>query len=60
MFYRLGRLLQFTGMVILPLAIAANLAPERPIDLKTSLTLSGIGIAVFFVGWLVQQAGRKR
>ena len=59
MFYRLGRLLQITGMVILPLAIVANLAPERPIDLKTSLTLSGIGIVVFFVGWLVQQAGRK-
>ena len=60
MLYRIGRLMQATGMVMLPLAVVANLAPEHPIDLKTSLTLSGIGIAVFFVGWLVQQAGRRR
>ncbi len=59
MLYRLGRLMQVTGMVILPLAIVANLAPEHAIDLKTSLTLSGIGVVVFFVGWLIQQAGRK-
>ena len=61
MLYRLGRLLQVTGMVVLPLAIVANLDPDprRAIDLKTSLTLSGIGVTIFFVGWLIQQAGRK-
>ena len=59
MLYRLGRLLQVIGMILLPLAIVANLAPKDAIDLKTSLTLSGIGVVVFFVGWLVQQAGRK-
>jgi len=60
MLYRLGRALQLAGMIILPLAIVAQIAPERAIDLKTSLTLSGIGVVVFFVGWLIQQGGRRR
>ena len=60
MLYRIGRLMQLVGMITLPLAVAAHLAPERPLDLKTTLTLSGIGIAVFFAGWLIQQWGRPR
>lgn len=58
MLYRLGRLLQLAGMIMLPLAIAGNLAPENPLELRTSLMLSGIGIVVFIVGWLIQQAGK--
>lgn len=60
MLYRLGRVLQVIGMILLPLAIAAQIAPERAIDLKTSLTLSGIGVLIFFVGWLIQHAGRRK
>ena len=60
MLYRLGRALQVAGMIILPLAIVAQIAPERAIDLKTSLTLSGVGVLVFFLGWLIQQAGKRR
>jgi hypothetical protein len=60
MLYRLGRVLQVIGMILLPLAIAAQIAPERAIDLKTSLTLSGIGVLIFFLGWLIQQAGRRK
>lgn len=56
--YRLGRLLQLAGMVLLPIAIAGNLAPEAPLDLRQSLLLSGAGVAVFALGWLLQQAGR--
>ena len=59
MLYKFGRFLQLQGMIILPVAIAGNLAREDLIDLKTSLVLSGVGIAVFAVGWLVQQAGKK-
>lgn len=59
MLYRLGRLLQVTGLVMLPIAIVANLAPERAVSLWTSLTWSGVGIGVFFLGWLIQQAGRR-
>jgi hypothetical protein len=60
--YKLGRLLQVVGMVLLPLAVAGNLVPEEAhrLDLRTSLTLSGIGVAVFGLGWLLQQAGRPQ
>jgi hypothetical protein len=60
MLYRLGRFLQLVGLFLLPLAIAGNLSPERPMDLRTSLTVSGVGVAVFTLGYLVQQAGRSR
>jgi uncharacterized membrane protein YGL010W len=59
MLYKFGRFLQLLGMIILPVAITGNLAREDLIDLKTSLVLSGVGIAIFVVGWLVQQAGKK-
>ncbi len=58
--YKLGRLLQVVGMVLLPLAVAGNLVPEEAhrLDLRTSLALSAVGVAVFAVGWLLQQSGR--
>lgn len=60
MLYKLGRLLQFLGLIILPIAIAGNVAREDQIDLKTSLAMSGIGVIVFVIGWLIQQRGRPR
>jgi hypothetical protein len=60
MLYNLGRFLQFVGLITLPLAIAGNLLPENPLPLGTSLTLSSLGILVFFVGWLLQQASGKK
>jgi uncharacterized membrane protein YGL010W len=59
MLYKLGRLFQLVGLLILPLAIAGNLAPNQPLDLRSSLTLSGVGIGVFALGWLIQQAGKR-
>jgi hypothetical protein len=59
MLYKLGRYFQLVGMILLPVAIAGNLAREDLIDLKTSLTMSGVGIGVFAVGWLLQQAGKN-
>lgn len=56
MLYKLGRFLQFLGLVILPVAIAGNLAEKM--DLKQSLTLSGVGVGVFFLGWLLQQSSK--
>jgi hypothetical protein len=53
--YRLARLLQLIGMILLPVAIAGNLSPQNPLSLKASLTLSSIGIGVFVLGWLLQQ-----
>lgn len=64
MLYKMGRLLQLAGLLILPVAIAGNLAPGEGgnprLDLRASLTLSAIGVAVFILGWLLQQAGRSR
>jgi hypothetical protein len=56
MAYKLGRFLQFVGLVVLPVAIAGNVA-ER-LTLNESLVLSGIGVGVFAAGWLLQQGKR--
>ena len=56
--YKLGRLMQLVGMILLPLAIAGNLSPENTLTLKESLLLLGTGVVVFTLGWFLQQAGR--
>lgn len=56
MVYRLGRFLQLVGLIVLPFAISGNVAEK--LDLKQSLIVSGVGIAIFFVGWLLQQVAR--
>ena len=55
--FALGRLLQFIGLILLPVAIAGNLADER-LTLMQSLTLSAVGVLVFSLGWLLQQGAR--
>jgi hypothetical protein len=60
MFYRLGRLLQLAGLIILPVAISGNVANPERVNLRTSLALSAAGVLIFLIGWLVQQAGRRR
>jgi hypothetical protein len=58
MLYGLARALQFAGLVLLPVAISGNVADK--LDLKQSLMLSALGMAVFFAGWLLQQTVRKQ
>jgi hypothetical protein len=58
--YKLGRVLQLAGLILLPVAIAGNVAPDQPLDLRASLTLSGVGMGIFGLGWLIQQIGRPR
>jgi hypothetical protein len=60
MLYKLGRFFQLIGMIFLPVGIAGNLAREDVIDLKTSLAISGAGIGIFAIGWLLQQAGKNK
>jgi len=55
--FALGRLLQLIGLILLPIAIAGNLADER-LTLMQSLTLSAIGVLVFSLGWLLQHGAR--
>jgi hypothetical protein len=57
MLYGLARLLQFAGLVIIPIALAGNMADER-LSLKEMLLLSAAGVVVFLVGWLLQQGVR--
>jgi hypothetical protein len=57
MLYKVGRVLQFAGLILLPVAVAGGVANR--LDEKQELLIAGIGIAVFFLGWLVQQAGKK-
>ena len=59
MLYKLGRLFQILGLILLPLAIAGNLSPERPMDLRSSLSLSAVGVIVFGLGYLLQQMARR-
>ena len=58
--YKLGRFLQVVGMILLPIGIAGNVADPQRVDLKTSLTISGIGVLVFIVGYMIQQTGRPQ
>jgi hypothetical protein len=64
MLYKLARLLQLAGLVILPVAISGNVAErsdgEPFLSLKDSLSLSTIGVIVFILGWLLQQGSRPR
>jgi hypothetical protein len=55
MLYRIGRFMQFAGLIILPIAISGNVAEK--IDLRESLSLSAVGILLFIAGWLLQQFG---
>jgi hypothetical protein len=57
--HALGRLFQLVGLVLLPVAIAGNLAQER-LSLKESLGLSAVGVLIFSVGWLLQQGAKPR
>ena len=60
MLYKFGRFLQVLGLILLPVAIAGNVAREDQVNLKLSLTLSAVGIGVFVLGWWLQQATRPR
>ncbi len=51
--YRIGRLLQLFGLLILPFGIASELMEK--ISLGQSLLIAGAGAAVFYVGVQVQR-----
>ena len=58
MLYKIGRFLQLVGMIVLPVAIAGQVAEK--LTLKTFYILSAAGVVIFFIGWLLQQAGNPR
>jgi len=50
--YRIGRSLQFFGLLILPFAIASELVGE--VGLGQSMLIAAAGAAVFYAGFVVQ------
>jgi hypothetical protein len=60
MLYKFGRMLQLLGLLLLPVAIAGNVAREDQINLKVSLTISAVGVVIFLLGWLLLKTGRPR
>jgi hypothetical protein len=60
MLYKLGRLLQFVGLLLLPIAMAGNLVPDIPVSLGNMLALTVLGVLVFFIGYSLQQAGKQK
>ncbi len=50
--YRIGRLFQFLGLMILPFAIASELVGE--VGLGQSMLIALAGAALFYVGFVVQ------
>jgi hypothetical protein len=50
--YYLGRGLQLLGLIILPFAIVSELVGK--VGLGQSLVIAGAGVALFYVGVLVQ------
>jgi len=60
MLYKLARFLQLLGLLICPVGIAGNVARPEEISVKASLIISGGGILVFTLGWLLQQASKPR
>jgi len=50
--YRIARMLQVLGLVILPFAIVSEL--ENKVRLWQSLTIAGFGALIFYVGFVLQ------
>jgi hypothetical protein len=58
MLYKVGRFLQLLGLLIVPAALAGNVAKPDLIDVKGMLLITAAGIGVFGVGWWIQQSAR--
>jgi hypothetical protein len=56
MLYKVARFLQLVGLIVLPVAIAGEVAGK--LSLKDSLIVSATGGAFFLAGWLLQQGNK--
>jgi hypothetical protein len=60
MLYRLGRVLQVVGMILLPIGLAGNIADPDRISPKTIYLFTGAGIVLFALGWFLQESSRSK
>jgi hypothetical protein len=51
--YRLGRFLQFVGLILLPIAMAGNVAREKDVSLGLMLGIAAGGMVLFYIGCLL-------
>ena len=58
MLYNLGRFLQLAGLLVLPIAMAGEIAESM--SLGRMLTWACVGIVIFFAGWMLQQSSGKK
>jgi hypothetical protein len=58
MVYKLARVLQLIGLLLLPIAMAGNISEK--LSEGRMLMIAGAGIVVFLAGWLLQQAAKPR
>jgi hypothetical protein len=62
--YRLGRLLQLLGLLMLPLALAGNLAELAGAGFRLTLVemllMCALGVLVFYIGWSLQAKAMGR
>jgi hypothetical protein len=56
--YRVGRALQYIGLVILPVGIASELVGK--VGLGQSLLIAVAGAGVFYAGFLIQSHSEPR
>ncbi len=58
MLYSIGRFLQLVGMLILPIAMAGEIAESH--GLGPMLQWAVVGIVVFGIGWTMQYYSGKK
>jgi hypothetical protein len=54
MLYKIGRLLQLLGLLVLPIAMAGELSESM--SLSKMLTWACVGTVLFMAGWMLQQS----
>jgi hypothetical protein len=60
MLYKIGRLLQLVGLILLPVGMAGNLARPEDFGTRSILAMLAVGGGVFTAGYLLQQASKPR
>lgn len=56
MIYKLGRFLQFAGLVMLPIVLAGQAAES--LTLGQMLTWASAGVVLFMLGYMLQQSAK--
>jgi hypothetical protein len=53
MVYKFGRFLQLLGLILVPVALAGNVAREQEVTLGVMLAIAAAGMLLFYIGWLL-------